>query len=244
MLTNRGGKLVFALLARVYLLVLAAQFPPLSQAAEVDSGRGGRRVPLMLADNNPSHKKPFIHPTADVSPLAKIGPGVAIWNWTQIREGAVIGAGTTIGQSVYVGVDVVIGQRCRIMGKDALDTGVEIGDDVFIGPYTVFTNDSSPRAWSRRNLKGIRWFVREGASLGSHVVVLPDVCIGHHAMVTAHSVVSREVPPHALMCGSPARRVGWVCTEGHPARRAGVERGGTRYVCPEGHEVLILDSWR
>jgi acetyltransferase-like isoleucine patch superfamily enzyme len=146
---------------------------------------------------------------------------------------------------VYIGVDVIIGDRCRVMPKASLDTGVEIRNDVFIGPFSVFTNDASPRAWSTRDLTGIRWVVEEGASVGAFVVVLPEVNIGHHALVAAHSVVNHDVPPHALMAGSPARRVGWVCTEAHCMRLVRKLDQGSLYACTQmGHEVIIPDEWR
>ena len=190
------------------------------------------------------NRPPFVHPTCDVSPRATLGPGAKIWNWSQIREGAVIGSDTVIGQLVYIGVDVIIGDRCRVMPKASLDTGVEVRNDVFIGPYSAFANDASPRAWSTRNLTGIRWVVEEGASVGAYVVVLPDVHIGHHALVAAHSTVSRDVPPHALVAGSPARRVGWVCREAHRMKLVRKLEEGALYACTEmGHEVIVLDEW-
>jgi acetyltransferase-like isoleucine patch superfamily enzyme len=187
----------------------------------------------------------FIHPTCDVSPRAIIGAGTKIWNWSQIREDVVIGSNTTVGQMVYLGVRVRIGDRCRVMPKVGIDTGAEIGNDVFIGPYAIFTNDDSPRAWSTRDLRGVRWVVEDGASVGANVVVLPNVSIGHHALVAAHSTVSRDVPPHALVCGSPARRVGWVCTEGHRMRLVREVPEGAWYACPRGdRDVLVLNEWR
>jgi UDP-2-acetamido-3-amino-2,3-dideoxy-glucuronate N-acetyltransferase len=187
----------------------------------------------------------FVHPTCDISPRARIGSGTKIWNWTQIREGVEIGRDNTIGQLVYIGVDVRIGDRCTIMPKACMDTGVEIGNDVFIGPFVALTNDTSPRAWTRRDMSGIRWKVEDGASLGSSVVVLPEVCIGHHALVAAHATVSRNVPPHAFVCGSPARRAGWVCTEGHLMCLIEERKDGALYACPDmGHEMMILDEWR
>ena len=74
-------------------------------------------------------QEPYIHPTCDVSPKATIGPGTKVWNWSQIREDAVIGADTIVGQMTYIGVGVRIGDRCRLMHKAGLDTGVLIGND-------------------------------------------------------------------------------------------------------------------
>jgi len=198
----------------------------------------------MKAGDADMNRRVFVHPTCDVSPRATLGPGTKVWNWCQIREGAVIGSDTVIGQLVYIGVNVIIGDRCRVMPKAALDTGVEVKNDVFIGPYSLFINDPCPRAWSTRDLTGIRWVVEDGASLGASVVVLPDVRIGHHALVAAHSTVNRDVAPHALVSGSPARRVGWVCREAHRMRLVRKLDEGALYACTEmGHEVIILDEW-
>lgn len=188
---------------------------------------------------------PFIHPTAEVSPRARLGTGVRVWNWAQIREYAMIGTGTIIGQLVYIGVGVRIGERCKIMPKAALDTGVELRDEVFVGPGVLFTNDPLPRAWAKRDLSGVRWVVGRGASLGAGVIVLPNVNIGRYAMIGAHVMLHRSVPPHALVCGSPARRIGWVCKEGHVMYPARQVYGGTIYACLQnGDEVFIPEKWR
>jgi len=192
-----------------------------------------------------SSEPTFIHPTADVSPLAKIGAGTQVWNWSQIRERAVIGRDTIIGQMTYIGVEVVIGDRCRVMPKTAIDTGTVIGSDVFIGPHCLFPNDTTPRAWSTRDMQGVRWYVEDGVSFAADVIVLPDVSVGHHAFVAVRAIVNKDVPPHALMIGTPARRHGWVSTAGHPMHMVRETDAGDLYVCPRtGEEVLILQEWK
>jgi len=189
-------------------------------------------------------KRPFVHPSCDVSPEAHIGSGTQVWNWSQIREGAIIGADGIVGQMTYIGPGVKIGDRCRILSKVGIDKGVEIGNDVFLAPYVVFTNDNAPRAWKTRDLTGIRWYVEDGASLGAHVVVLPEVSIGHHAMIGAHSTVTRNVPPHALAIGSPARLVGWVSTEGYRMEKVEQLPGGELWVCRlTDEEIEIPQEW-
>jgi len=189
-------------------------------------------------------RRPFIHATADVSSQARIGPGTKVWNLCQIRERVVIGADAVVGHMAYIGPEVRIGDRCRIFPKVSLDRGVEIGNDVFLAPHVVFTNDNSPRAWKTRDLTGIRWFVGDGASLGAHVVVLPEVNIGHHAMIAAHSTVTRDVPPHGLVLGTPARLVGWVSTEGYSMEKVSRLPDGELWVCPRtGEEVEIPHDW-
>jgi UDP-2-acetamido-3-amino-2,3-dideoxy-glucuronate N-acetyltransferase len=186
----------------------------------------------------------FVHPTCDVHPQAMLGADVRVWNWSQIREGAVIGAGTVVGQMAYIGVDVHIGRDCRLMQKVVIDTGVEIGDAVFVGPFVTFTNDDRPRAWLTRDLTGVRWQVGDGATLGASAVVLPDRHVGHHAFVAASSTVTRNVPPHALVLGAPARIAGWVCEQGHRMEPGHTTEAGTEQACPEcGFEVLIPRDW-
>jgi UDP-2-acetamido-3-amino-2,3-dideoxy-glucuronate N-acetyltransferase len=193
----------------------------------------------------PYEAKPvFVHPTCDVHPRAVLGADVRVWNWSQIREGAVIGAETVVGQMAYIGVDVHIGRGCRIMQKVVIDTGVEIGDAVFVGPFVTFTNDDRPRAWTTRDLTRIRWQVGDGATLGASAVVLPDRHVGHHAFVAASSTVTRNVPPHALVLGSPARIAGWVCEQGHRMEPGRTTEAGTERTCQEcGVEVLIPRDW-
>ena len=191
-----------------------------------------------------SARKTYLHPTSDVSPGATLGPGTQVWNWSQIREGAVVGADTVVGQQTYIGVNARVGDRCRIMSKAIIDTGVEIGNDVFVGPSVIFTNDNAPRAWSTRDLSGIRWVVEDAVSIGANVVVLPDVSIGHHALVGAMSFVTRNVPPHALVMGKAARVVGWVCKDAHPMTLDAELADGDLYACPEtGEQTKILKEW-
>lgn len=163
-----------------------------------------------------------IHPTAEVSAAAIIGEGTAIWQQTQVREGAQIGCECNIGKCVYIGAGVVVGNRCKVENHASLHEGIELEDGVFIGPHVVLTNDRLPRAI---NPDGSRkgpadWVMGHihigyGAAVGAGSIVLPDVTIGRFAMVGAGSVVTRDVPAHALVLGNPARRVGYVCSSGH-----------------------------
>ena len=115
-----------------------------------------------------------IHPTAEVSPDAVIGPGTSIWNQAQVREGARIGAGCVIGKNTYVDVDVVVGEHVKIQNNCSLFRGVTVEDGVFIGPHVCFTNDRVPRAVNLDGSpKGVDdWevsptLIRRGAALGA-----------------------------------------------------------------------------
>jgi len=159
-----------------------------------------------------------IHPTAEVSPQAVLGPGAGIWNQVQVREGASIGAQTNIGKNCYIDSGVSIGARCKIQNNVSVFHGVTVKDGVFLGPHVCFTNDRLPRAINPDgSLKGAEdWKVDEtivetGASVGAHSVILPGITLGRFCMVGAGSVVTKSVPANGLVVGNPARLVGWVC---------------------------------
>jgi UDP-2-acetamido-3-amino-2,3-dideoxy-glucuronate N-acetyltransferase len=159
-----------------------------------------------------------IHPTAEVSPKAVIGPGARVWHQAQVREGAVIGEGSIVGKGAYIDFDVKVGKNCKIQNGAFLYHGLTVEDGVFIGPQACITNDRIPRAISPDgNIKGNDdWtvgpvLIRYGASIGACAVILPDITIGRFALVAAGSVVTRSVPDHALVVGTPARQVGYVC---------------------------------
>ncbi len=168
----------------------------------------------------------MIHPTADVSPEARIGQGTRIWHQAQVREGAVIGARCNIGKGVYIDRDVVIGDRVKVQNRASIYRGVTIEDGVYIGPHVAFSNDTYPRAVnpdgsakSDDDWHLVPTLVRVGASIGAGAVVLPGVTIGRWALVGAGAVVTRDVLEQALVVGNPARVAGRVCICGCPLDR-------------------------
>jgi acetyltransferase-like isoleucine patch superfamily enzyme len=119
---------------------------------------------------------------------------------------------------VYIGVGVRLGANCKIQNQALLYEGLELGDGVFVGPQVCFTNDLRPRAVnpdlslkSAEDWELVSTHVGEGASIGARSVIIAGVSIGRWALVGAGSVVTRDVPDHALVFGSPARLQGWVC---------------------------------
>jgi len=156
-----------------------------------------------------------IHPTAEVSAAASVGDGTSIWHWVQVREGARIGRRCNIGKDAYIDAAVVVGDDCKIQNFATLYRGVTVGDRVFIGPHACFTNDLYPRAVSP-DWKVVPTKVEDGASIGANATILCGLTIGRNAMVAAGAVVTKDVPPHALVAGVPAKVIGWVCDCGRP----------------------------
>ncbi len=152
----------------------------------------------------------FIHPTAEVADGAEIGNGTKVWNLAQVREGSTIGENCIISKNVYIDTGVVLGNRVKVQNNVNVYHGVVVEDDVFLGPSMTFTNDLYPRAF-HSDWKITDTLVKRGASIGANATVVCGNTIGEYAMVGAGSVVTKNVPAHALVAGNPARQIGWVC---------------------------------
>jgi UDP-2-acetamido-3-amino-2,3-dideoxy-glucuronate N-acetyltransferase len=160
----------------------------------------------------------YVHSTAEVEPGASVGPATRIWRQAHVRAQASIGEQCTIGKGVFIDSGVHIGSRVKIQNHVSIFEGVTVEDGVFIGPHVCFTNDLLPRAITPDGrLKGADdWtitptLVRYGASLGAATVIVCGITIGEFALVGAGSVVTKDVAPHALVFGNPARLHGYVC---------------------------------
>lgn len=157
-----------------------------------------------------------------VDPLARcdtdaVGAGTVIWAFAHVLRGAVVGRSCKIGEHSFVEGGARIGDRVTVKNAALIWAGVDIGDDVFVGPRVTFTNDLRPRAHRRRDADElVPTTIEAGASLGASVTVVCGVTIGHDALVGAGSLVHRDVPPHALVVGVPARQIGWACRCGDP----------------------------
>ena len=147
----------------------------------------------------------FIHPSSDVQ-SKQIGEGTRIWQYVVILPGAVIGHDGNICSHCFIENKVVVGDRVTVKCGVQLWDGVTLEDDVFVGPNATFTNDLNPR--SRNDAaKLLPTLVKKGASIGANATILPGLTIGEGAMVGAGAVVTKDVPPRALVVGNPARVV-------------------------------------
>ena len=193
------------------------------------------------------HYNVRIHPTADVSDKAHIGPGTSIWHQCQVREGAQIGQNCILGKGVYVDFGVQIGDNVKVQNYVSIYHGVEIEDGVFVGPHVCFTNDNLPRAVNPDgSLKAAddwvlgRILIKRGAALGANATILPKVVIGEWALVGAGAVVTKDVPAHGLVVGNPARLIGFVCACGGRLT-AGETQGDIMLArCPRCHETVAI----
>lgn len=159
-----------------------------------------------------------MHPTSDVA-STQIGERTKIWQYVVILAGAKIGSDGNICSHCFIENDVVIGDRVTIKSGVQLWDGTEIGNDVFIGPNVTFTNDKFPRSKVYPD-KFLKTRIEEGASIGAGAVLLPGICIGKGSMVGAGAVVTKSVPPHVVVAGSPARIVRYVASSIPPSSLA------------------------
>jgi len=151
-----------------------------------------------------------LHPQG-ICETSKVGERTRIWAFAHVLPGAVVGADCNLCDHVFVENDVVIGDRVTVKCGVQLWDGVRLEDDVFIGPNVTFTNDRFPRSRAKPP-RFLQTVVRKGASIGANATILPGIEIGQSAMVGAGAVVTRSVPPNAIVVGNPARITGYVDT--------------------------------
>lgn len=187
----------------------------------------------------------FVHESAYVDPGARIGKGTKVWHFSHVMGGAEIGENCTLGQNVFVARNVKIGNNVKIQNNVSIYEGVILEDYVFCGPSCVFTNIKTPRSAFPRNRSEdyVPTVVKRGATIGANATIVCGVTIGEWAFIAAGAVVTKDIPPYALVAGVPARIIGWACRcglklefEGESALCAGC---GRRYK-KEGQKVVYL----
>ena len=155
---------------------------------------------------------PFVH-ALGICESTTVGSDSTIWAFAHVLPGAVIGRNVNICDHVFIENDVIVGDRVTVKSGVQLWDGIELQDDVFVGPNATFTNDGFPR--SKKYPESFpRTIVEKGASIGGGAVILPGVCIGRNAMIGAGAVVTRDVPPFAIVVGNPARITGYTDSDG------------------------------
>jgi acetyltransferase-like isoleucine patch superfamily enzyme len=152
----------------------------------------------------------FVHP-GGICETPNVGTGTRVWAFAHVLPGARMGRDCNICDHVFIENDVVLGDRVTVKCGVQLWDGLRVGDDVFIGPNATFTNDRFPRS-KRPPERFIETRIARGASIGAGAVVLPGLNIGEDAMVGAGAVVTRSVPPYAIVVGNPARIIGYADT--------------------------------
>lgn len=185
---------------------------------------------------------PRIVETADVDESATIGDGSSVWHLAQIRDGARVGRSCIIGRGAYVGSGVEVGDNCKVQNFALIYEPARLADGVFIGPAAVLTNDTYPRAVNpdgtlkdSSDWQAVGVIIEEGASIGARAVCVAPLTIGAWALVAAGSVVTKDVPAHALVLGAPAKQVGWVGFDGRRLE----PRGDGRWISKSGTDRFV-----
>lgn len=179
-----------------------------------------------------------IHESSYVDKGASIGAGTSVWHFSHILGGVTIGANCVISQNVMIGPDVTVGDNCKIQNNVSLYKGAILEDGVFCGPSCVFTNVNTPRAEVNRKNEFLETRVGRGATIGANATIVCGHSIGAYSLIAAGSVVTRDVPAHALMMGNPARQKGWVSHAGEVLRQDMVcPKTGERYEVRSGNLV-------
>ncbi|MEW6524460.1 MAG: acyltransferase [Bacillota bacterium] len=163
-----------------------------------------------------------MHESAYIDEPVKIGAGTKIWHFAHVMNGTEIGENCSLGQNVFVGRNVRIGNNVKIQNNVSVYEGVTLEDDVFCGPSVVFTIKTPRSAFPRSTPEDfLPTLVKRGASIGANATMVCGKTIGEWAFVAAGALVTRDVPPYALVAGVPARQMGWACECGRPLRFEG-----------------------
>ncbi len=180
----------------------------------------------------------FAHETAVIDEGCVIGKGTKIWHFSHIMPNCVIGENCNIGQNVVVSPQVILGNNVKIQNNVSIYTGVICEDDVFLGPSMVFTNVINPRSAVNRKSEYAKTLVKKGVSIGANATIVCGHNIGEYAFIGAGTVVTRDVPPYALIVGNPGRQSGWMSEYGH---RLQFDGNGLA-ICPESKEKYVLTN--
>ncbi len=156
----------------------------------------------------------FVHESSYVDEQVHIGKRTKVWHFCHILSSSSIGEDCSFGQNCVVGPKVKVGNGVKVQNNVSIYEGVEVGDDVFLGPSMVFTNVINPRAFIQRKEAFQKTLLKKGCSIGANATIVCGVTIGEYALIGSGAVVNKDVKPHALMVGVPAKQIGWVGISG------------------------------
>lgn len=182
----------------------------------------------------------FTHILSDVQ-TKKIGKGTTVWQFAVVLENAVIGENCNINCHTFIENDVLLGHNVTIKSGVYLWDGIIIEDNVFIGPNVTFTNDSFPRSKIYPD-SFQHVLIKKGASVGANATILGNKVIGSYALVGAGSVVTKDVPDFSIVCGNPARIVGWIDEFGNKLKSVDdcwISKSGNKYKV-ENNQLIII----
>jgi len=181
----------------------------------------------------------FAHPTAVIDEGCQIGEGTKIWHFSHLMTGCFLGKNCNIGQNVVISPAVILGNNVKVQNNVSVYTGVTCDDDVFLGPSCVFTNVVNPRSGINRREAFVRTHVGKGATIGANATIVCGHDIGTYAFIGAGAVVTKKVPPYALLVGNPARQIGWMSEYGH---RLNFDENGMAICQESGQEYRIEEN--
>ena len=183
--------------------------------------------------------KYFIHQSSYIDDKVEIGENTKIWHFCHILSNTSIGKNCSFGQNCVIGPNVKIGNGVKAQNNNLICEGVEIDDDVFLGPSIGFTNISNPRSFIVRNTKYLKTKLEKGCSIGANATIVCGNNIGKFAFVGAGAVVTKNIPDYALVVGNPAKQVGWMSEYGH---RLNFDNQGFASCEETGHRYQLLDN--
>lgn len=181
----------------------------------------------------------FIHESSYIDDNVKIGSGTKVWHFCHILSGTKIGKNCSFGQNVMAGPDVIIGDGCKIQNNVSLYKGVILEDGVFCGPSMVFTNVTTPRSEVNRQNEYSQTLVRKGVTIGANATIVCGHELGEYSFIAAGAVITKNVIPHAVMAGVPAKQIGWVAHSGEMLKDDLIcPRTGATYQETDGRLIL------
>ena len=180
----------------------------------------------------------FAHETAVIDAPCEIGEGTKIWHFSHIMSNSRLGKNCNLGQNVVVSPGVVLGSNVKVQNNVSIYTGVTCEDDVFLGPSMVFTNVINPRSAVNRRDEYLKTKVGKGVSIGANATIVCGNDIGAFAFIGAGAVVTKEILPHALVVGNPAKQIAWVSEYGHRLEFDAVQIA----TCKESNQQYKLEN--